>query len=56
MWEEFSRKLGNIKKNQRDLKNTITEIIKNTTVWIKSGLDDKKEQISKLENRVGEII
>ena len=46
--------LENTKKNQTELKDTITEI-KNTLDVINSGLDNTEEQISKQEVRVMEI-
>ena len=52
--ENFNKELENIKKNKTELKNTITEM-KNTPEGINSRLDDTKEWISKLEERVGEI-
>lgn len=44
------KKLHNIKKNQAEL-NTI-EIKKNTIEGINTGLDDTKEKISNVEDRV----
>ena len=43
------------KDNQRELKNTITEI-KNTLGGVNSRLDDIEEQNSELKDRVGGII
>ena len=43
--ENFSKELENIKKNQSELKNTITEN-KNSQERINSRLDDTEEQIS----------
>ena len=45
--------MENIKKKQIDMKYTITEM-KNTLEGINSRLDDTKEQISKLKDRVME--
>ena len=49
----FNKKIENIKKNQLELKNMITEM-KNTPGWIKSKLEDEEEWISDLEDRVME--
>ena len=46
------KKLHNTKKNQAELNTTE---IKNTIEGINTGLDDSKEQISNLEDRVVEI-
>ena len=46
------KKLHNIKKNQAELNTTE---IKNTIEGINTGLDDSKEQISNLDDRVVEI-
>lgn len=46
------KKLHNTKKNQAELNTTE---IKNTIEGIHTGLDDSKEQISNLEDRVVEI-
>ena len=48
----FNKELENIKRNQTEL-NNITEILKYTR---SSRLDDTEEWISKLEERVVEII
>ena len=55
-WEvrSFDKVLENIKKNQIEMKNTITEI-KNTLEGIHGRLDDTEVQISELEDRVVEI-
>ena len=47
--------LENTKKNQTELKKTITEL-KNTLEGINSRLNNREEWISKLEDRVVEII
>ena len=46
------KKLNDTKKNQAELNTTE---IKNTIEGISTGLDDSKEQISNLEDRVVEI-
>ena len=51
--EAFNKEIENIKKNQSELRNTITEI-KNTPGGINSWLEDAKEHISNLEDRVME--
>ena len=51
--ENFKEEIENIKKNQSDLKNIITEI-KNTLEG-NNRLDDVEEQSSNLEDRVLEI-
>ena len=50
--KQFNKELENIKRNQTEL-NNITEILKYTR---SSRLDDTEEWISKLEERVVEII
>ena len=52
--ENFNEELENIKKNQSDLKNTITET-ENTLEGINSILDDTEEYISVLEGRIMKI-
>ena len=47
--------MRNIKKNQTELKNTTTEM-KNTLEGINSRLDNTEEWISKLKDKVVEII
>ena len=49
-----NKELENLKKNQAELKNTITEI-ENTLKGINSRLDDTVEWISKIEERAAEI-
>ena len=46
----FNKDLENVKKNQSQLKNAITEI-KITLKRIKSRLDDREECISNVEDR-----
>ena len=50
----FNKKLQNIRKKQTELKNTMTEI-KKYIEGINIRLDDTKQQISELEDRVVEI-
>ena len=45
---------GNIKDNQMEMRNIITEM-ENTLEWINSRLNEREEQISKLEDRVVKI-
>ena len=52
--EKFNKELKNIKKNQTELKNAITEI-KNTLEGNNSKLGDTQEWIHKLEGRGVEI-
>ena len=53
--KKVNSKLKNIKKNQRELKNTITEI-RNTPIGINSRLDDIEGWISDWkEDRIAEI-
>ena len=47
--------LKNIKKNQTETMNKVTEI-QNTLEGLNSRLDDTKKQISDLEDKVVEII
>ena len=49
--DKFNKELENIKKNQLEWKNTITEI-KSTLEGINSILNDTEEWISELEDRV----
>ena len=53
----ISTESENTKKNQTELKNTITEILKkrNTLEGINSRLDDTQDWLRKLEDRVVEI-
>ena len=53
--EVFKKQLENIKNNQKQVKNIITEI-KDTLEGINCRLNDTEEWISKLEYRVEEII
>ena len=53
--EVFNKELENIKNNQKQVKNIITEI-KDTLEGINCRLNDTEEWISKLEYRVEEII
>ena len=53
--EVFNKELENIKNNQKQMKNIITEI-KDTLEGINCRLNDTEEWISKLEYRVAEII
>ena len=54
--EKFNKELENIEKNQTKLKNTITEIIKKTTLdGINCRLDDTEEWIYELKSRVVRI-
>ena len=48
--ENFNKELENVKKNQSQLKNAITEI-KITLKRIKSRLDDREECTSNVEDR-----
>ena len=52
--KNFNTEVENIKKNQSQLNNTITEM-KNILEGIKSGLSDTKECICNLEDRIVEI-
>ena len=52
--ENFNKEIENIKKNQSELKNTITEM-KNILEGINSRLEEAKEWISNLEDRVVKI-
>ena len=52
--EKFNEELENIKKNQIELKNIITEI-QNTLEGSNSRLDDTEKRMSNLEDRVVEI-
>ena len=50
----FNKELENVKNNQIEMNNMITEI-KNTLEGINSRLDDTEEWISELEDRVVEV-
>ena len=50
----LNKGLGNIKDNQMEMRNIITEM-ENTLEWINSRLNEREEQISKLEDRVVKI-
>ena len=52
--ENFNKVLGNIKKNQSELKNTKMEM-KNSLEGINIRVDDTKEWINDLDERVEEI-
>ena len=52
--DKFNKGLENIRKNQSEPKNTITEM-KNTLEGINSRLDDTEVGISELEDMVVEI-
>ena len=47
--ETFNKELGDIKKNQGELRNTITEIKNTPEYGIDSRLEDIEERISELE-------
>ena len=51
----FNKELENIKKNQLEQKNVLTEM-KNTLEGINSRLEDAEEWINSLEDKVVEII
>ena len=53
--ENFNKELGNIKKNQLEMKNTILEM-KNSLEGINSKVNDTEEWMSKLDERLEEII
>lgn len=53
--ENFNKDLKDIRKNQSELKSTITEIKKNTLKGISSRLNDSEEWISDPEGRIVEI-
>ena len=53
--ETFNKELGDIKKNQGELRNTITEIKNTPEYGIDSRLEDTEEWSRELENRVLEI-
>ena len=52
--EKFNKELEDIRKDQRELHITITEI-KNTLEVINRRLDDTEEWISELEDKVVEM-
>ena len=52
--EVFNKELENIKNNQKQMKNIITEI-KDTLEGINCRLNDTEEWISELEGRIVEI-
>ena len=51
--EVFHEEIGNIKRNQSDMKNSITEI-KNTLGGINGRLEEEEERVSILEDRIME--
>lgn len=53
--ENFSKEMENIKKNQWQLKDTITKIQKNILEGINCRLDDEEKHDSNLEDMVMEI-
>ena len=53
--ENFNKEIENVRKNQWQLKDTITEIKKYILEGINSRLDDEEKHISNLEDRVVEI-
>ena len=54
--ETFNKELGDTKKNQGELRNTITEIKNTPEYGIDSRLEDIEERISELEDRLVAII
>ena len=52
--ENFKEEIDNIRMNKSGFKNRVTEM-KNTLNAINSGLDQTKEQITNMEDRVMEI-
>ena len=52
--ENFKEEIDNVRMNKSGFKNRVTEM-KNTLNAINSGLDQTKEQITNMEDRVTEI-